>query len=215
MRMRNDFEAWLQLFARWLRDYHSTSPKPLMTEERWIEEKDERVLDSRLSLIPQGDNRFHRPGAVCTWKLVHRDAPNGGVLITLDNLLRLRNQLPPNSKNSPVILQGLERSMGLTHRFQAIWLYRYSADSRLRFILLTAIDIDLSSHYVDESACEVVRYVALDCFNMRSIPSLSWKERVSQFPWYESISQFAPKKGCPSNPRCRVLCRRVQKVSFS
>lgn len=212
--MLADFKAWLWIFGRWLMDYQIQKPNPLMSEERWIEGK-QRVLESRLSLIPDNDVRFQRPGAVCTWKLINKDAVNGGILITLDNLFRLATELPNSSKNSPMILRGLERSMGLTHRFQAIWLYRRTSDSKLRFILLSALDIDLSSHYIDESAREVVRYVALDAFNMRPVPSLSWKERMSQFPWYESLAQFAPKKGCPSNPRCRVLCRRVQKVNFS
>lgn len=185
--MLPDFEAWLRIFGRWLMDYQVQNPKPLMTEERWIEGS-ERILESRLSLIPERDIRFNRPGAIATWKLINKDAPNGGVLLTLDNLFRLSRELPAGSKNSPMILRGLERSMGLTHRFQAIWLYRRTSDSKLRFILLSALDIDLSSHYINESAKEVLRYVALGAFNMRSVPSLSWKERMSQFPWYSSRS---------------------------
>ena len=61
--MLPDFEAWLRLFGRWLRDYQVQNPKPLMTEERWIEGK-ERILESRLSLIADRDIRFNRPGCI-------------------------------------------------------------------------------------------------------------------------------------------------------
>lgn len=211
--IQDEFKAWLRIFGKWLMHHQAVSPQPLMIEERWIQEP-RKSLESRLSLLPDNDPRFHRPGSVATWKIINHSEPNGGVLITLDNLFRLSTELPQN-KNAPVILRGLERSMGMTHRFQAIWLYRYSRDSSLRLVLLTAFDIDLSGHYIDEGAREVVRYTALDCFNMRSVPSLSWRERVSQFPWYETIAQLSPRKGCPSNPRVRLLCRRVQKVSMS
>lgn len=210
--MQEELKAWLRLFGVWLRQHQIQTPQPLFSEERWIETPT-RKLESRLSLLPDEDKRFKRPGSVCTWKIINHSEPNGGVLITLDNLFKLSSELP-KSKNSPLILKGLERSKGLTHRFQAIWLYRYAQDAPLRLVLLTAFDIDLSSHYVDESAKEVTRYLALDVFNMRSVPSLSWRERVSQFPWYETISQLSPRKGCPSNPRVRVLFRRVQKVSM-
>lgn len=209
----SELKAWLRVFGNWLMQHQIASPQPLMSEERWIESPN-RKLESRLSLLPDNDPRFHRPGSVCTWKIINHAEPNGGVLLTLDNLFRLSTELPQN-KNAPVILRGLERSMGMTHRFQAIWLYRYTRDSSLRLVLLTAFDIDLSGHYIDESAKEVIRYTALDCFNMRSVPSLSWRERVSQFPWYETIAQLSPRKGCPQNPRVRLLCRRVQKVSMS
>lgn len=211
--MDNFFKAWLQVFGRWLMHHNQTPPKPLMTEERWIEGPP-RQLESRLTLLPDEDERFRRPGAIATWKLVNRSAPNGGLLVTLDNLFKLASDLPPTSKSAPIILRGLERSLGLTHRFQAAWIYRYSPESKLRFIMLACLDIDLSSHYIDESAKEVIRYTVLDAFNMRNT-ALSWQERVTLFPWYETIAQLSPKKGCPSNPRCRVLCRRTQKVTFS
>lgn len=209
----DELRAWLRIFGRWLVHYQQEPPLPLLTQERWIESKP-RVLEARLSLLADYDERFRRPGSVSTWKLVHYSEPNGGLLLTLDNLFRLSAELPKN-RNAPVILRGLERSAGLTHRFQAIWIYRYHSSSPLRLVLLSAFDIDLSGHYIDEGAKEVLRYAALDCFDMRSVPSLRWKERVSQFPWYETLSQFSSAKGCPSNPRVRLLCRRVQKVSMS
>lgn len=208
-----ELRAWLRIFGRWLMHHQIAKPKPILTEERWLEGSP-RVLESRLSLLPDNDPRFHRPGSVVTWKLVNHQAPNGGVLLTLDNLFRLSAELPKNN-NSPLILRGLERSKGMTHRVQAIWLYRYTRDSSLRLVLLSAFDIDLSGHYIDESAKEIIRYTALDAFNMRSVPGLNWRERVSQFPWYETITQLSSRKGGPVNPRVRLLCRRVQKVSMS
>lgn len=208
----DELKAWLRIFGNWLKHHQTQSPKPILTEERWLEQTP-RKLESRLSLLPDNDPRFKRPGSISTWKIINSSEPNGGLLITLDNLFRLSTELP-NNKNSPIILKGLERSRGMTHRFQALWLYRYSKDSTLRLVLLSAFDIDLSGHYVDESAKEVVRYTALDVFNMRSVAGLSWRERTAQFPWYETISQLSPRKGCPTNPRVRLLCRRVQKVSM-
>lgn len=209
----DELKAWLLVFGRWLMHHQIAAPNPLITEERWIEVP-KRVLETRLSLLPDDDPRFQRPGSIATWKLIHRSEPNGGLLLTLDNLFRLSADLP-QSKNGTIIRRGLERSKGLTHRFQAIWLYRYTRDSSLRLVLLSAFDIDLSGHYVDETAKETIRYTALDCFNMRSVPSLSWRERVSQFPWYETIAQLSARKGGPVTPRVRLLCRRVQKVSMS
>ncbi len=212
---KNDFTAWLEIFGRWLKGQEKKPSQPIISEERWIEEDNgRRILECRLSLLRDDDNRFVRPGAIATWNLINYQAPQGGLLITLDNLFRLQSQLNPSNPKADLIRKGLHRSLGLTHRFQVTWLFKRDKDSPLRFILISALDLDLASQYIDESAKEVVRYVALEAFNMRHVPALPWRERLQQFPWYETIAQIAPRKGCPHNPRVRVLCRRAQKVSM-
>lgn len=208
-----ELKAWVQVFGNWLKNQESRKPLPLITEERY-QELPKRALECKLSLLSDEDFRFRRPGAVATWNLIHKDAPTGGLLLTLDNLVRLQLELDPKRQSSEIVKRGLERSMGLTHRFQATWLFKTSQSESLKFVLITSFDIDLSSHYIDEAAREVLRYAALDAFNMRAIPSVPWRERIYHFPWYESIAQISPRKGCPSQPRVRALCRRVQNVTL-
>lgn len=213
--MLEDFKAWLKVFGRWLTLFNSSKakrPKPLVTYERYLE-GDNKVLESRLSLLVDNDSRFHRPGAIATWNLINREFPHNGVLITLDNLFRLTAELDPKHKGTDTIKRGLERSLGLTHRFQVSWVV--GAHSKFSFVLIDSFDIDLSSQFVDESARDIIRYAAIDAFSMRIIPTIRWSDRIYHFPWYETIRQLSPRKGCPENPRYRRLCRRIQKVTFS
>ncbi|HEY9299964.1 MAG TPA: hypothetical protein VIQ31_27080 [Phormidium sp.] len=209
----SELKAWIQIFGGWLKVQEKRKPLPLMTEERY-QETPKRVLECRLSLLADDDPKSRRPGAVATWNLIHKDAPTGGLLLTLDNLVRLQLELDPKRQSTEIVKRGLERSMGLTHRFQATWIFKSAQSSNLRFVMITAFDVDLSSHYIDEAAREVLRYAALDAFNMRAIPSVPWRERIYHFPWYESIAQISPRKGCPTQPRVRALCRRVQNVTI-
>ena len=207
-----ELRSWLWVFGQWLRSINKVKlSKPIVTYDRWVE-GDKRVLESRLNLLGESDFRFKRPGAIATWNLVNRSFPAGGVLITLDNLYKLSNELVPN-KRTDSIKRGLERSLGLTHRFQASWVVRGSA--QFRFIIIDSFDIDLASQFVDEAPRDIIRYVALDAFSMRMIPSMNWQERVYHFPWYETIRQLSPRKGCPENPRYRRLCKRIQRVTLS
>lgn len=207
-----ELRSWLWVFGQWLRSINKIKlPKPAVTYDRWVE-GDKRVLESRLNLLSEGDFRFKRPGAIATWNLVNRSFPTGGVLITLDNLYKLSSELPPSNRTE-LIRRGLERSLGLTHRFQVSWVVRGSA--KFRFIIIDSFDVDLASQFVDEAPRDIVKYVALDAFSMRAIPNLSWQERIYHFPWYEVIRQLSPRKGCPENPRYRRLCKRIQQVTLS
>lgn len=210
---QSDFHFWLKLFGRWLLGMQEFSRKikPLeVFERRLVDGK----LETRLSMLPDNDTRFGlRPGAIATWKLIHHQARDGALLITLDNLYRLSTEMPA-TKQAEIIKRGLERSSGLTHRFQATWFFR-SESGKLRFTLIDSFDIDLSSRFVDEPARDIIRLVALDLFTMRPVASMQWRERVQFFPWYESIRQLSPKKGCPQDPRWRQLARRMQKVTIS
>ncbi len=208
-----ELKAWIQIFGGWLKTQEKGKPLPLITEERY-QETPKRVLECKLSLLADDDQKSKRPGAIATWNLIHKDAPTGGLLLTLDNLVKLQLELDPKRQSTEIVRRGLERSMGLTHRFQATWLFKNHQSDQLKFVMITAFDIDLSSHYIDEAAREVLRYAALDAFNMRAIPSVPWRERIYHFPWYESIAQISPRKGCPAQPRVRALCRRVQNVTL-
>ncbi len=203
--MRYTEVHWLNLLGRWLLQTVPKPPKPILIYER----RSGKVLESKLSLLPDSDSRFPlRPGAVATWNLVDRQAPTGGVVITLDNLLRLGKE----SKQIE-IQRGLERSQNLTHRFQVSWVFKNR--DQFRFIVIEAFDVDLSSHYIDEAPREIVRLMALEAFSMRPVPNLPWQERIYHFPWFVTISFFSPRKGCPTNPRSRPLCKRMHKVTFS
>lgn len=206
------FKRWLKIFGLWLKQTQVKAVKPLITYDRWLEEQPGRILDTRLSMLSDDDIRFKRPGAIATWNLINHSEPNGGVIITLDNLHRLTAQLDSHRKDSEFIRRGLERSLGLTHRFQVSWVFR--SGDKFRFVIIDSIDIDLSSQFIDESARDIIRYLAIEAFSMRRIPSMSWRERIYFFPWLDSILQLSPKKGCPDNPRHRRLCRRIQRVSF-
>lgn len=208
-----EIRSWLRLFAQWLHQSQSTRSKhkPIQTYDRWTE-GDERVLESRLSLLADDDPRFHRPGAIATWNLVNRTANEAGVLITLDNLYQLSTELKSN-KTTEALNRGLERSTGLTHRFQVSWVFKTS--QKLQFIVIDSFDIDLANQFVDEAPKDIIRYTALDAFSMRVIPTMGWKERIYHFPWYESIRHLAPRKGCPENPKYRRLCKRIQRVTLT
>jgi hypothetical protein len=216
---QEELNSWLRLFAQWLKSRKKPQGKksPALQEyERWLpeEEGQQRTLDCRLTMLRDDNIAVPRLGGVCTWKLIHHQAPSGAVLITLDNLFRLSKEIPTKSPLYPVIQRGLERSLGLTHRFQVIWLFRTQPEKPLRFTLIDAFDIDLSCQFVDESPKDIIRSLALEVFGMRKVPSLDWKERVFFFPWYDSISELAPRKGCPTNPRHRILCKRIQNITF-
>jgi hypothetical protein len=219
---QEEFNCWLRFFAQWLK---RSMGKPgqiksqsVLEYERWLpstEEDGRRRLASRLSLLNEDDPLIpSRFGAICTWKLICHQAPQGAVLITLDNLFRLSKEIPPNSPFAPSVKTGLQRSLGLTHRFQVIWLFRVNPQKPLRFTLIDAFDIDLSCQYVDESPKDIIKHLAIQTFSMREIPSMDWKERIYFFPWYDLIAELSPRKGCPTNPRYRILCKRIQSVTF-
>jgi hypothetical protein len=196
---------WLKLLGRWLSKTAPKPPKPLM----FYEKRAGDILDAKLSLLPDFDKRFpSRPGAVASWNLVNRQAPSTGLFITLDNLIRLDRET-----SQAEIKRGLERSQGLTHRFQVSWVV--GGGDRFHFVVIEAVDIDLSNQYVDEAPAEVIRLTARDAFDMRPVPGLDWKDRIYNFPWLGTIEQFSPKKGCPEHPRHRRLCKRIQKVTSS
>lgn len=196
---------WLKLLGRWLLKTAPKPPDPLIVYKRETGD----VLDAKLSLLPDTDKRFPlRPGAVATWNLINRQAPNVGLFITLDNLIRLGRET-----NQVEIKRGLERSQGMTHRFQVSWVIK--ASDRFHFVVIEAVDIDLSNQYVDEAPYDVIRLTARDAFDMRPVPGLQWKDRIYNFPWIGTIEHFSPKKGCPEHPRYRRLCKRIQKVTFS
>lgn len=218
---QEELNSWLRLFARWLRTsvgkQSPVRPQALQEYERWLPEQEggKRILDCRLSLLSENDPRIPaRFGGIATWRLIHHQAPNGAILMTLDNLFKLSKELPPNSPLAPVIQRGLERSLGLTHRFQIVWLFRTSAHKPLKFILIDAFDIDLSCQFVDESPKDVIKHLAIEVFSMRIIPAMDWQERIYHFPWYELIREFSPRKGCPTDPRHRRLCARIQNVTI-
>jgi hypothetical protein len=197
---------WLKMFGRWLAKTAPKPPKPLM----FYETRAGDILDAKLSLLPDSDKRFpRRPGAVSTWNLVNRQAPNTGLFITLDNLIRLDKET-----NQAEIKRGLQRSQGLTHRFQVSWVVK-GGSNRFHFVVVEAIDIDLSNQYVDEAPAEIVRLTAREAFDMRPVPGLAWQDRIYNFPWLGTIEHFSPKKGCPEHPRHRRLCMRIQRVTFS
>lgn len=197
---------WLKLLGRWLLRTAAKHPKPLLEYER----RTANTLDSKLSLLSEADIRFpRRPGAIASWNLIDRQAPAAGVFITLDNLLRLGAE-----SHHPEIKKGLQRSQNLTHRFQVSWVVRRDKE-KFHFVIIDAFDVDLANAYVDEAPKEIIRLVALEAFNMRSVPGLSWQERIYHFPWFNYLQYFSPKKGCPVNPTRRQLCRRMQKVTFS
>jgi hypothetical protein len=197
---------WLKLFGRWLLRSVSKPPTPLFFYEQRAEEG---ILNTKLSLLPDSDKRFpQRPGAIATWNLVTKEAPKVGLFLTLDNLIQLDQQT-----NQIEIKRGLQRSQGMTHRFQASWVIK--PKDRFRFIVIDSFDIDLANQYIDEAPREVVRHVALEAFNMRPVQGLPWRDRIYHFPWLDAIQYIAPKKGCPENPRYRRLCKRIQKVTFS
>lgn len=197
---------WLKLLGRWLLQVAPKPPKPLLIYERRTEE----LLESKLSLLADSDSRFQRPGAVATWLLVDRQEPTVSLFVSLDNLLRLAAEAKEIE-----IKRGLERSQGLTHRFQASWVLRSSVGQKFHFIIIEAFDIDLANQYIDEAPREILRHLMLDIFNMRPVPGLKWKERIYNFPWIGTIEYFSSKKGCPTSPRYRRLCKRIQKVTFS
>lgn len=197
---------WLKLLGRWLIKTAVQRPKPIEVYRRGTDE----ILDSKLSLLSEADARFpRRPGAIASWNLVDRQAPKAGVILTLDNLFRLGVE-----SSHPEIKRGLARSQNLTHRFQVSWVVRRSP-GKFHFVIIDAFDIDLSNAYIDEAPREIVRLVALEAFNMRKVPGLSWQERIYHFPWFNQIQYLSPKKGCPVNPQRRQLCQRMQKVTFS
>jgi hypothetical protein len=216
MNVPDDFRFWLKLFSRWLIGFQSTSAKQQIKPLEFFERRlADGKLETRLTLLPDNDNRFgRRSGATATWKLVHHAAPGGTLLITLDNLYKLSLEMEP-SQQSEIIRRGIERSKGLTHRFQVTWFFWSASAGKLRFILIDSFDIDLSSRFVDESARDIIRTVVLDAFTMRSIPSMNWRERIQYFPWAESIRQLSPLKGCPQNPRLRQLTTKMHKVTVS
>jgi hypothetical protein len=197
---------WLKLLGRWLLKTAPKPPKSLLVYERRTGE----ILESKLSLLPDTDKRFFRPGAVATWKLADRREPTVSLFVTLDNLLRLASE----SKQIE-IQRGLQRSQGMTHRFQASWVVQSAANGLFHFVVIEALDIDLSNQYIDEAPREIIRHLVLDVFNMRPVEGLPWRERIYHFPWLDTIQYFAPKKGCPEHPRYRRLCKRIQKVTFS
>lgn len=197
---------WLKLLGRWLLRTAPLPSKPLIVYER----RAGNVLDSKLSLLPDGDSRYpQRPGAVATWKLVDRQEPRIAVFVTLDNLLRLASE-----SKQVEIHKGLQRSQGLTHRFQASWVTKSTA-GKFHFVVIEAFDVDLSNQYIDEAPREIIRHLVLEVFNMRPVEGLNWRDRIYHFPWLDTIQYFAPKKGCPEHPRYRRLCKRIQKVTFS
>lgn len=213
MNQQSELYSWLWLFGRWLRETtrnKSKLPKPLSVYDRWTE-GDKKILESRLALLPDTDSRFRRPGAVATWNLINKEFPAGGVLITLDNLYKLSLELPKD-KRGEIVKQGLQRSSGLTHRFQVSWVLK--SDRHFRFVVIDSFDIDLASQFIDEAPKDVIRYVALEAFSMRLIPGLNWQQRIYHFPWYETIRWLSSRKGCPENPRHRRLCKRIVKVTF-
>ncbi len=214
-----EFSYWIRAFGTWL--FLSVAgkskqelPKTLIEHRRYMDVEGKQILDGRLSLLNDDDPRFpHRPGAIATWNLVNYQAKNGGVLVTLDNLYKLSLQLDPSKKSSDMIRRGLQRSLGLTHRFQVVWIFR-SASNKLRLTVIDAFDIDLASQFIDESAFDVVRIAALEAFSMRPIPSMSWRERIYHFPWENTLKDIAPKKNCPKDPKIRRLCKRCQNVTL-
>ncbi len=224
LQFREEFNSWLKFFAHWLRSSplgktDAPRPRALQEYERWLpsekEQEGKRTLDCRLSLLREDDPRIPpRLGGIATWRLINHQAPNGAVLITLDNLFKLSKELPAGGSLTPVIRRGLERSLGLTHRFQVVWLFRSASHKQLRFILIDSFDIDLSCQFVDEAPKDVVKHLAIEVFSMRIIPTLDWKERIYNFPWYELIREFSPRKGCPTEPRYRRLCKRIQNVTI-
>jgi hypothetical protein len=198
---------WLKIFGRWLMTLASAPklPKPLIMYERRAGES----LDAKLSLLPDSDSRFRqRPGAIATWSLITKEAPHAGVFFTLDNLIQLDQQT-----NQIEIKRGLQRSLGMTHRFQVSWVIK--PKEQFRFVIIDSFDIDLTHQYIDEAPREIMRHVALEAFNLRPVEGLHWRDRIYHFPWLDAIQYIAPKKGCPEQPRFRRLCKRIQKVTFS
>ncbi|HBB30723.1 MAG TPA: hypothetical protein DDZ80_04000 [Cyanobacteria bacterium UBA8803] len=179
---------WLTQWVRQIFNRRGTRKKPLIILER-IYSADELIV--LLSIERDA------PGAVGTWYLLHRRYPRYNLLITLDNLaairLALRQQRVRGSAMSPLELSLIQDDEVIrTHRFSILWITKLKS-SRKVISFIGTWDADLQGDRFDpnSSAITILRLVVREALNLQPLPGVSWRLRMTDYPWAESVQSYA------------------------
>lgn len=188
---QQSLRQWFRWLTRWIRRIFQkpeTFQPTLLILERTYSADESIVL-----LSVERD----APGAVGTWYLLNQHNPRHNLLITLDNLAAIRLALDANSfsdRDTSILELSLaqEDQIFRTHRFSVQWIIKLKS-SRKVFHLIGTWDLDLQGDTWDPntSAFTIGRLVAREALNLPPLPGVSWRFRMTEFPWIESLQSYS------------------------